>query len=205
MPCGRGAVRRTATARCWGLRVFAGDAARAVVQVGARCGLCCCAAGAGAVVVSARRRWRQRRAYGSVAGAGRWRRVVAVGFPADAPGLWWLGALAGGGLRRVGRRRKPIYRRGGGVAALMVVLTAARGVRSCSVLARSAYDRGSVAHERRNPHATHTHTHTHTAGVRAVTSPPAAPSRPITPGKRRRSNKCIRVLIYGPVGFGSVL
>ena len=71
------------------LGAFTGDAACAVVRVGwgARCALCCCAAATGAVVVSAWRRWQQRRTYGGIGGTGRWRRVVAVGTSADAPGL----------------------------------------------------------------------------------------------------------------------
>jgi hypothetical protein len=72
------------------LGAFTGDGAcAAVVRVGwgARCALCCCAAATGAVVVSAWRRWQQRRTYGGIGGTGRWRRVVAVGTSADAPGL----------------------------------------------------------------------------------------------------------------------
>ena len=148
---------------------------------------------------SVRRRWQWRlRAYGAVSGAGRWRRVITERALADTPGclLIWR-------ARR--RRRAPSG------AAEAAVLSARRRfgscvggvgsdtrVRSCRVLARSARDCGLVEHARRDPR------HTHTTEPRAVTSPPAAPPRPIAPGKRRRSSRCVRVLFYGPVGLGYV-
>ena len=69
------------------LGVFACDAARAVVWFGAR------TVRSAAVLPPRGRLWSRRggggggAAYGGVGDTGRWRRVVAVGAPADAPGL----------------------------------------------------------------------------------------------------------------------
>ena len=169
------------------LGVFACDAARAVVWVGAR------TVRSAAVLPPRGRLWSQRggggggAAYDGVGGTGRWRRVVAVGAPAAsrcAGAAWRLGALAGGGARRVGRRRQPVFRHAGddgdellvrasavlksqgpenwsrgrpagAGAAITPVSASTRGLRS-SVLARSAHNLGLVAHARRDPHATHT-------------------------------------------------
>ena len=92
------------------LGVFACDAARAVavVRVGAR------TVRSAAVLPPRGWLWSRRggggggAAYDRVGGTGRWRRVVAVGAPADAPGLpgdLARSPAAGGGTRRVGRRR----------------------------------------------------------------------------------------------------